>query len=123
MKVDAKTKTLLDEYKSKKDDDDDKDTDKPAEASTSKEKNETDSDNKDKDKDEKENGSDSADKEEVDEMSQREDRVARAGLEAIMREYAMELNKPGISGTAFHRISVTTVVTSLRHFTELASPQ
>ena len=64
MKVDAKTKTLLDEYKTKKA--------KKAEA--------------------KNEGKD-VDPEEVDEMAQREDRVAKAGLDAIMREYDQDLKK------------------------------
>ena len=33
------------------------------------------------------------DPEEVDEMAQREDRVAKAGLDAIMREYDQDLKK------------------------------
>ncbi|XP_013400052.1 RNA-binding protein 25 isoform X3 [Lingula anatina] len=63
VKVDAKTKTLLEEYKEKK---------------------------KNSSKEEKEEGETTDD---VDEFSQREDRVAKAGLDAIMREYARELNK------------------------------
>ena len=63
VKVDAKTKTLLEEYKEKK---------------------------KSSNKEEKEEGETTDD---VDEFSQREDRVAKAGLDAIMREYARDLNK------------------------------
>ena len=60
--MDAKTKTLLDEYKAKKREREGK---------------------KDSDKDE----------ESLDEFTQREDRVAKAGLDAIMREYSRELSK------------------------------
>ena len=76
MKVDAKTKTLLDEYKKK-----------------AKEKAEGPEKKKEK------KGSDSEDDEDMneddgeDESSMREDRVAKAGLDAIMREYARELSK------------------------------
>lgn len=79
MKVDAKTNVLLEEYISKRNK---KNGDK---ASSS--KNEED---KDKDKEGKKEGEE---KEDLDEFTKREDRVARAGLEAIMREYSAELAK------------------------------
>ncbi|XP_061173330.1 RNA-binding protein 25-like [Saccostrea echinata] len=76
VKVDAKTKTLLDEYISKK-----KSRTSEAEGD---------------DKEKKENGekeSDSKVEEDLDEFTKREDRVAKAGLDAIMREYAGDLTK------------------------------
>ena len=80
MKVDAKTKTLLDDYRHKKREED------------SKEK-----DDKEKNGDEKEDGEmdkdDNEKEDELDEFTKREDRVAKAGLDAIMREYAFELAK------------------------------
>lgn len=97
VKVDAKTKTLLDEYRKKK---------KAKELGSNGNQDKSKEAEKDKDADSKENGdkSDKGDKEEgeesaseggeeVDENSKREDRVAQAGLEAIMREYAFELAK------------------------------
>lgn len=98
VKVDAKTKTLLDEYRKKKkaqesavqpqDKEKDKEKDKEGE--------ERDGENGEK-KSDKEEGEESAtereEEEDVDENCQREDRVAQAGLEAIMREYAFELAK------------------------------
>ena len=75
MKVDAKTKTLLDDYRKKK---------------------------KGIKDDKTENGDDDGKKEEdveeemekLDEFTMREDRVAKAGLDAIMKEYASDLAKP-----------------------------
>ena len=97
MKVDAKTKTLLDEYLKKKknsrhggegseDKEKDKDKEKDGESKENGEKGE---------KGDKEEGEESASEEveELDENTLREDRVAQAGLEAIMREYAFELAK------------------------------
>lgn len=49
-------------------------------------------DKKAEDSSEKEEGEEEPE-EELDEDTKREDRVARAGLEAIMREYALELAK------------------------------
>lgn len=89
--MDTKTKTLLDEYRKKK---------KGAENATkkestgngdSKEEKEEAEVKKEKDEETKEESS-----EELDEDSKREDRVASAGLEAIMREYAFELAKEPI---------------------------
>ena len=75
MKVDAKTKTLLEDYK----------------------KNKKVGDSKKTGDDEKENGEVKSDEEgeveELDEFTQREDRVAKAGLDAIMWEYAEDLAK------------------------------
>ena len=73
MKVDAKTKTLLDEYKKKA-------KEKP-DGSDKKKKSDSDDDDS--------NGEESGE----DESSMREDRVAKAGLDAIMREYSRELSK------------------------------
>lgn len=75
VKVDAKTKTLLDEYKKKAKEK----TDGP---DKKKEKKGSDSEDEDTNEDDGE-----------DESSMREDRVAKAGLDAIMREYARELSK------------------------------
>lgn len=78
VKVDAKTKTLLDEYRHKKRDEEAK------EAGEKEEKN----------GEEKEEGEMDKDKDDdLDEFTKREDRVAKAGLDAIMREYAFELAK------------------------------
>ena len=82
MKVDAKTKAQLDEWKKKK----------------WREKNKLDSGKKEVKEEEREEGeakeSDSEDEEAInalDEFSMREDRVAKAGLDAIMREYSGDL--------------------------------
>lgn len=86
MKVDAKTKDLLDEYKKKK------------QANAEKEKR----------TEEKEEGEErSSDEEgELDEPTQREDRVAKAGLDAIIREYAEDLHKemPSNGNGAFRAV-------------------
>ena len=76
VKVDAKTKSLLDEYKKKK---------QEKELSEKKEK----SDEKEEGEDRSSDGEDG----ELDEFTQREDRVAKAGLDAIMKEYSNELNR------------------------------
>ena len=78
MKVDAKTKTLLDEYKKKA-------KEKPDGSDKKKEKKKKGSDSDDDDSNGEESGED--------ESSMREDRVAKAGLDAIMREYSRELSK------------------------------
>lgn len=78
VKVDAKTKTLLDEWKVKKK--------KTEESKEEKEKN---GDNEEK----PEEGETTDEKDDLDEFTLREDRVAQAGLDAIMREYAFELAK------------------------------
>lgn len=72
-----------------KDQNKEKDTDKDKETVDAKENGEK------GDKSEKEEGEESGAEgaEELDENSKREDRVAQAGLEAIMREYAFELAK------------------------------
>ena len=83
--MDAKTKTLLDEYRSKK-----KETDK------TEEKEDSDKNGDDTNGDKKEDGevtSKDEKSDELDEFTKREDRVAKAGLDAIMREYAFELAK------------------------------
>lgn len=82
VKVDAKTKTLLDDWKGKKK--------SQEESKDDKEKN--------GDKDDKtEEGEMKDDKDELDEFTLREDRVAKAGLDAIMREYAFELAKEPVN--------------------------
>ena len=99
--MDAKTKTLLDEYRKKKrakeqgsEADQDKNKDKDKAKETDKEADSKENGDKG-DKGEKEEGEESASEggDELDENSKREDRVAQAGLEAIMREYAFELAK------------------------------
>lgn len=80
--MDAKTKTLLDDWKGKKK--------SQEESKDDKEKN--------GDKDDKtEEGEMKDDKDELDEFTLREDRVAKAGLDAIMREYAFELAKEPVN--------------------------
>lgn len=83
VKVDAKTKTLLDEYINKK------------KSRTSGVESE--------DKEKKENGDKEENEtkleEDLDEFTKREDRVAKAGLDAIMREYAEDLSKKMFMGT------------------------
>lgn len=74
VKVDAKTKDLLDEHKKKK------------QAKADKEK-------RTEEKEEGEERSSDEEEGELDEPTQREDRVAKAGLDAIIREYAEELHK------------------------------
>ncbi|ESO91992.1 hypothetical protein LOTGIDRAFT_217154 [Lottia gigantea] len=84
VKVDAKTKTLLDDYRSKK----------KADATSAEEKKEK--ERKEEENGEKENGEirdDDPSLDELDEFTKREDRVATAGLEAIMMEYSEEMNK------------------------------
>lgn len=78
VKVDAKTKTLLEEYKKKK-------AAKKAKEAAAK-KAEAAEEGEDVSS---QNGSDN----DLDEFTLREDRVAKAGLDAIMREYAEELAK------------------------------
>ncbi|XP_064600108.1 RNA-binding protein 25-like isoform X2 [Liolophura sinensis] len=75
VKVDAKTKTLLDDYRAKKSKKEN--GDKP----------------KRPDMEEGEEEPPPPLSADLDEFSQREDRVAKAGLDAIMREYSHELNK------------------------------
>ncbi|XP_059164253.1 RNA-binding protein 25-like [Physella acuta] len=91
VKVDTKTKTLLDEYRKKK---------KGAESANKKESTENGDSKEEKEeaevKKEKEEETKEESSEELDEDSKREDRVASAGLEAIMREYAFELAKEPI---------------------------
>ena len=81
VKVDAKTKTLLEEYKKKK-------AAKKAKEAAAK-KTEEKEEGEETSKENKENG----DGNDLDEFTLREDRVAKAGLDAIMREYAEELAK------------------------------
>ena len=77
VKVDAKTKSLLDDYNKKK-----------------KEEKEQKKEERDKEEPEEgeERGSDNEDGD-LDEFTLREDRVAKAGLDAIMKEYSEEINK------------------------------
>lgn len=100
VKVDAKTKTLLDEYRKKKKAKEQSNSVKSEPAKEGeKEKDKETADVKENgekgDKAEKEEGEESSveNEDELDEDSKREDRVAQAGLEAIMREYAFELAK------------------------------
>lgn len=85
VKVDAKTKTLLDEYINKK---------KSRTGGVESE-----------DKEKKENGdkeeNETKVEEDLDEFTKREDRVAKAGLDAIMREYAEDLSKKMFMGTVY----------------------
>ena len=74
MKVDAKTKTQLDEYKRKK---------KVKEQAS----------NKDDNKEEGEVSENANNEDALDEFTLCEDRVAKAGLDHIMTEYKKELNK------------------------------
>lgn len=101
VKVDAKTKSLLDEYKKKKK--------KDADATSNGEDKEKKKTALSKDKEEKEEGEEEEDdgevkddeedeEEELDEFTLREDRVAQAGLDAIMREYAEDLSKAPVTG-------------------------
>lgn len=87
VKVDAKTKSLLDDWgRRKKDTGDDK---KQEEGEIV---------------DDKESNGD-----ELDEFTLREDRVAKAGLDAIMREYASELERdlpPGVGKNIIFKISL-----------------
>ncbi|KAH9490308.1 putative RNA-binding protein 25 [Bulinus truncatus] len=86
VKVDTKTKTLLDEYRKKKIGGES--TEKKETAENGDKKDEKDEVEAKKDEEVKDETS-----EDLDEDSKREDRVAHAGLEAIMREYAFELAK------------------------------
>ena len=92
VKVDAKTKILLDDWRAKKK--------KKAEKKEAEKKEEKQS-NGDSD-DRKEEGETTSDeREDLDEFTLREDRVAKAGLDAIMREYAFELAKqPSTKGSS-----------------------
>ena len=78
--MDAKTKTLLDEYKKKKVAEGSGD-----DAAAAKKKSGSESEDDD--------GEDAKTANGEDEASQREDRVAQAGLDAIMREYSRDLAK------------------------------
>lgn len=88
VKVDAKTKALLDDYKRKK---------RNKAADEKKKENKPDEDGKDSDKEQgeivDEDKPSDEDIDELDEFCQREDRVATAGLDAIMKEYAHDLAK------------------------------
>ncbi|BFZ11524.1 hypothetical protein BsWGS_14565 [Bradybaena similaris] len=87
VKVDTKTKTLLDEYRKKQ-----KATSTPVKTETP---DSADKKEESDEKEEKEKSEDTTDEpaDELDEDTKREDRVAAAGLEAIMKEYAFELAK------------------------------
>ena len=88
--MDAKTKTLLDEYKRKK-----RAREAAANGSGNKEeKKEEDLEEGEESGEIVENGDDDKkDVEVLDEFTLREDRVAKAGLDAIMREYSTDLAK------------------------------
>ncbi|KAK6997939.1 RNA-binding protein 25 [Biomphalaria glabrata] len=89
VKVDTKTKTLLDDYRKKKVGSES--TDKKETAENGEKKDEKEEVQIKKEEEVKEEIP-----EDLDEDSKREDRVASAGLEAIMREYAFELAKEPI---------------------------
>ena len=109
--MDTKTKTLLDEHRKKKKGLNAVAPETPEAPPVDKEKSEDEEKEKKEENGEaesevkKENGSEEKkeedEPEELDEDTQREDRVASAGLEAIMREYAfklaMEPSKPSDS--------------------------
>jgi len=82
VKVDCKTKVLLEDYKKKRKP---KEPSAPAPKKDKKEDGEIKDDDDDKLDDNK--------GEPLDEFTLREDRVAKAGLDAIMREYTIELSK------------------------------
>ena len=86
VKVDAKTKTLLEDYKKKK----------KAKGPNHKESRNGDKSEGEEGEDEKEEND-----EDLDEFTMREDRVAKAGLDAIMREYTKELSKEPSHGKFF----------------------
>ena len=99
VKVDAKTKSLLDEYKKKKKKKEREESgagegDKPKSKGAKEEKEEGEED----DDDEVEEGEEADDEDDLDEFTLREDRVAQAGLDAIMREYSEDLSKTPYSG-------------------------
>lgn len=115
VKVETKTKTLLEEHRKKKRGTTSATPSAPETPAVKNEK--TDVEDKEKEEengesnseDKKENGNDEKkdeeeQEEELDEDTQREDRVATAGLEAIMREYAfklaMEPSKPSDSSSS-----------------------
>ncbi|ELT96574.1 hypothetical protein CAPTEDRAFT_219854 [Capitella teleta] len=83
VKVDAKTKSLLDEYKKKK-----KRKNGESNGTRGEEKEEGEAD-----EDDGEVKDDDDLQDDLDEFTLREDRVAQAGLDAIMREYSEDLNK------------------------------
>ena len=76
VKVDAKTKALLDDWGRKK-----------------KEEKEEENKKKEEEGEIVDRPSEDGEEEELDEFTLREDRVAKAGLDAIMREYAAELER------------------------------
>lgn len=88
VKVDAKTRTLLDDYKRKK-----KEKEKGP-GQIAKDKKEEDGDKEEGEADDETSTLDDP----LDEFTMREDRVAKAGLDAIMREYAEDLNKEPPAG-------------------------
>ena len=97
VKVDAKTKALLDEWGRKK-------------------KKDTEDDKKKEDGEIVEEKDGSSDTEELDEFTLREDRVAKAGLDAIMREYAAEIERelPPGEGKRMYMNEVTSVTETLQ---------
>lgn len=101
VKVDAKTKTLLDEFRAKKKEAMKKEEEKKEASKETKEPKENGEDKSDgeegEEKDEKkEDGDKNSD---LDEFTKREDRVAKAGLDAIMREYSSDLSKSNTPGS------------------------
>lgn len=86
---------MLDEFRAKKKEAAEKNGDKK-ESKDSKENGDEKSDGEEgEDKDDKKEGESN---DGLDEFTKREDRVAKAGLDAIMREYITELSKPATPG-------------------------
>jgi len=79
VKVDAKTKSLLDEHKRKKKD--------------SQKEEKKDSEAKEEEEGETKGSDDEDDDSSVDESALQEDEVAKTGLDAIMNEFADDLNR------------------------------
>ena len=98
--MDAKTKTLLDEFRAKKKeamkDEEKKENKDSKESKEPKENGEDKSDGEEGE--EKDENNDGENRDDLDEFSKREDRVAKAGLDAIMREYSSELAKSNTPG-------------------------
>ena len=92
MKVDAKTKSLLDEHKRKK-----KMAEKDKKVSEAKEEEEGET----KGSDDEDDGDD------VDASALEEDKVAKTGLEALMQEFADDLRKDPPGGNCYY--STTTL--------------
>jgi hypothetical protein len=87
VKVDAKTKNLLDDYRKKK-----------KRGGNSNGVKREDKEEGEADEDDGEVKDDDDMEDDLDEFTLREDRVAQAGLDAIMREYAEDLSKVPVTG-------------------------